>query len=86
MQEKRTVPRRDIQRAAKIELHDGTTVDCTLADVSQTGARITVSDASTLPEEFTLVLRDDLRRRCRAIRRGDNSLGVKFVAESAALG
>ena len=80
MQDKRATPRREIERSARIELNDGSMVNCTLSDVSQTGARIAVDDAARVPDEFTLVLRDDLRRRCRAIRRDENSLGIMFVA------
>ena len=80
MQDKRATPRREIARTAQIELGDGTALDCTLSDVSQTGARIAIENAATIPDEFVLVLRDDLRKRCRTIRRADNSLGVMFVA------
>jgi methyl-accepting chemotaxis protein len=83
MQDKRASPRREIARAARIELGDGTAVECTLSDVSQTGARVAIEDAAAVPDEFVLVLRDDLRRRCRAIRRDDGSLGVMFVANPA---
>jgi hypothetical protein len=85
MQDKRATPRREIARTARIELGDGTALDCALSDVSQAGARIAIENAAAVPDEFVLVLRDDLRRRCRAIRRADNSLGVMFVADPAPL-
>ncbi len=84
MQDKRANPRREITRPARIELGDGTTLDCALSDVSQNGARIALDNAAAVPEEFVLVLRDDLRRHCRAMRRADNSLGVMFIAEPRA--
>jgi len=54
--------------------------------VSQTGARIAIENAAANRDEFVLVLRDDLRRHCRAIRRADNSLGVMFVPTSPSAG
>ena len=86
MQDNRATPRREIERTARIELSDGSQVDCTLADVSQAGARIAIGDAAAIPDEFILVLRDDLRRHCRAIRRSGQSLGVMFVANPSAGG
>ncbi len=86
MQDKRATPRREIERAARIELSDGSLVDCTLADVSQAGARIAIEETAAIPDEFVLVLRDDLRRHCRAIRRAEKFLGVVFVANPSPAG
>ena len=85
-QDKRTTPRREIERNARIEMDGGTTVECTLSDVSQAGAKIAVADFTVVPDVFVLVLRDDLRKWCRVVRRAENFLGVMFIAAPAQSG
>jgi PilZ domain len=54
-------------------------VDCTLSDLSTTGAALDVSDATGIPEDFALVVPEDgLKLRCRVIRRGEFRIGVMF--------
>lgn len=60
---------------------------CTILDMSTTGARIEVKegwDASiryTLPDRVLLVERvSKVSYDCRIVRRGPDSLGVKFLA------
>lgn len=80
MQDKRSAPRREIERTAHIEIASGPPIPCTLSDVSQSGGRLALQDTASLPEEFILALRDDLRRWCRIMRRSDREVGVKFIA------
>ena len=79
--ELRKKPRRPFHYAAKI-LVDGTTPPqkCTIADVSQTGARIVLEADNELPDRFVLVFARDgtPRRRCRVVWRNGTTVGVEF--------
>ena len=79
--EKRKTPRREIQRDVQaVTLHDSRPpIDCTLIDISQSGARLHVLDAGNLPSEFLLVLSEDVQRWCRIVRRMKSDIGVKFI-------
>lgn len=54
--------------------------DCSLSDVSDTGARISVEAAEELPDRFTLLLSGNggPQRTCRVIWRQPNQIGVDF--------
>jgi carboxymethylenebutenolidase len=75
----RKTRRRTIEKNVRIELKDGSTIDCELTDISQGGARLTLFKPVIVPDEFTLILRYDLRRLCRTVHRTKNLLGVMFV-------
>lgn len=79
-QDKRQTPRLPIERTVHAVLDDGAHMECTLSDVSRSGALLSVDDAEKLPAEFELVLRDDLRKWCRVMRRSEKGVGIKFVA------
>jgi hypothetical protein len=79
--ELRKKPRRPFHYPARI-LTDGTTPPqkCTVADVSQTGARIVLEADGELPDRFILLLSRNgaPRRRCRVIWRDGATVGVEF--------
>ncbi|HEY6259537.1 MAG TPA: PilZ domain-containing protein [Xanthobacteraceae bacterium] len=73
--ERRKSTRHDLHYLAQIDPGDGTApLSCIIGDISLGGAKLTVG-AQAVPEEFTLVF----RRRCRAVRRADGQLAVRFV-------
>jgi hypothetical protein len=86
LQEKRRAPRREIQRSVQVvTLNDSRPpMSCTLLDISQSGARLYADDQGTLPNEFLLVLRDDLKKMCRVIRRSRTEIGVRFIESKPA--
>ena len=43
-------------KAAKVILTDWTTMDCTIRDISEGGARLLFGDAFTLPEDFRILI------------------------------
>ena len=57
-----------------------TPVQCTIVDVSTTGARLTTERVDLLPDEFDLALKETLLRRCQVVWRRDNQVGIKFVS------
>jgi PilZ domain len=79
--ELRKKPRRSFHYSARI-LTDkvGTVVSCSIADISETGARIVLEDDCELPEEFVLLLTPtgDARRRCNVVWRTGTTVGVAF--------
>jgi hypothetical protein len=51
----RSAHRQRTLKAAKVVLTDWTTIDCTIRDISATGARLVFGDAFKLPEEFRVL-------------------------------
>jgi hypothetical protein len=83
--------RPDLRRAERKTLNwlcvistvDGTLVgQCTVRDISRTGARITLDDASVAPEQFVLRLTRNgaIGRQCRTVWRAPSNIGVAFVS------
>ncbi len=65
---------------AKLILLDDAARDCTLSDISETGARIDVETAEELPDRFTLLLSGNgaPKRSCRVVWRQPTQIGVEF--------
>lgn len=60
-------------------------MDCTVLDISETGAKIRPSDLSSLPSRFELRIHFGKTHACEVVRRSANYLGVRFLdAENAA--
>ena len=73
--ELRNSPRHEIHYLAQIDRDDGSTpLSCIIWDISASGAKLTVADEQSIPDEFTLLL----RRRCRVVRRYEGQIGVQF--------
>jgi hypothetical protein len=76
--ERRTTQRHRTLKAGKIVLHRGSSViDCTVRNISATGAAISVVNAATLPAEFELRF-DGEARLCTVAWRRLDRMGVKF--------
>jgi hypothetical protein len=81
MSERRADQRRRMFKAGKIYINEGRSViDCTVRNVSGTGALISVL-ASAVPPEFDLLL-DGMTHRCNVVWRTPDRLGVKFQPPS----
>jgi len=81
MIETRSAPRIRVAKPAKIE-DGGFVVECTIRDLSLTGAAVEIIDLDTkfIPATFTLVVPEDgLRLPCRLVRRGAFRIGVEFI-------
>jgi hypothetical protein len=73
--------------AARIEYGSGTTLDCTIRNISDGGAKLQVSGGVTLPGEFYLIIpQRGLHRRVRLCWRNEDFCGVAFVGEEDAPG
>jgi hypothetical protein len=65
-------------KVAKIEF-GGIAIDCTVRDLSITGAALDVPSQIGIPAKFTLVMPDDrLHLPCHVVWRRDFRLGVAF--------
>jgi len=78
MVETRIAPRYRVLKAAKIE-YGGATIDCTVRDLSITGAALEVPNQIGVPAKFTLVvLGDGLHLPCHVVWRKEFRIGVAF--------
>lgn len=81
--ELRKNPRRQFRHVAKILTDKNSPpLPCEIADVSESGARLTLEQRAELPETFILLLTADgrTRRRCRVVWRDGMTVGVEFPA------
>lgn len=79
---RRALPRRRVLKDAKLVLSDWSVVDCTIRDMSATGARLEFGGPTELPEELRLLVVSSnmLIPARRAWQRG-LSAGVRFTGE-----
>jgi hypothetical protein len=74
----RAAPRHRVLKAGSIEFNGGV-IDCTVRNVSDTGAALEVVSPTGVPESFWLVLQGDhTRRYCRVAWRTNKRVGVAF--------
>ncbi len=80
---KRIAPRNRVLKSAKIvHLSNWSLVDCTVRDMSETGAKLIVGDQAAVPNDFRFLLTSD-NTICNAHvvwRRGD-MIGITFTSE-----
>jgi len=77
--EKRAAPRHRVFKHGMLAFHGGGGMDCTVRNVSTSGARIEVANPVGLPDDFTLVITgDQFMRRCRSVWSNANHVGVAF--------
>jgi hypothetical protein len=78
MDEHRIAPRRRVLKAGSIHFGGGS-IDCTIRNLSQTGAALEVVTPLFIPDRFTLVVEsEDLKRPCHVAWRRDRRIGVAF--------
>jgi hypothetical protein len=78
MVETRIAPRYRVMKAGTIEVR-GQTIDCTIRDISTTGAAIEVPHQRAIPDKFVLVMPGDgLHLPCHVVWRKDYRIGVAF--------
>jgi len=81
-EDRRRAPRRRTLKAAKILLLDSTAVfDCTVRDISVSGARVTLGHFQPLPRRFCLDIVDIGSFYCEVVRASEREYGVRFVTK-----
>jgi len=80
MQERRRLARSRVLKGAKLVVGTSLVIDCVVRNLTNTGARIEVSNTARLPEKVVLTF-DGGRsmRSCRVAWRTLNETGVEFV-------
>lgn len=83
--EKRPATRiRTIMNGRIIFNNRSATLDCLVRNLSETGAKLEVSGAVTVPERFELdIPRKGVRRRARMVWRREGEMGVAFEDAAA---
>ena len=79
MIERRIAPRHRVLKQGTLAFRGGGGADCTVRNISSTGARIEIASPVGLPESFTLVITaDHFMRHCRAVWSADRRIGIAF--------
>jgi PilZ domain len=80
MDRRRIASRHRVLKAGTIEFGGGT-IDCTVRNLSDTGAALDVTSPVGIPDHFTLVLpADGSHRACHVVWRTEKRIGVAFEA------
>ncbi|HET7885269.1 MAG TPA: PilZ domain-containing protein [Bradyrhizobium sp.] len=75
-EEHRVAARHRVLKGAKIEFGGGA-IDCTIRNLSDTGAALDVTSPVGIPTEFTLVA-EGFHKPCRVVWRKEKRIGVTF--------
>ncbi|MEH2473972.1 hypothetical protein V1281_004843 [Nitrobacteraceae bacterium AZCC 2161] len=76
--ENRSVPRSRTLKAGTISF-DGGGIDCTVRNISKSGAALDVASPLGIPQNFILLVpADDLRQPCHVVWRKEKRIGVAF--------
>ena len=77
--ERRRATRHRVLKGGRLAFDGGGGVDCTVRNISQTGARVVVANPVGLPESFTLLIEvDHFTRQCHPVWSHDRHIGVAF--------
>jgi hypothetical protein len=80
---KRIDQRQKVLKSGRIILDDLHGVECTVRDVSATGAKLLVKKTDDLPDQFRLLLSADSSiRPVKVMWRKSDSIGVHFTGEA----
>jgi PilZ domain len=80
--ERRQAPRRRVLKAGIVAFNDRfVSVQCTVRDISATGARLRVSGSISAPDKFELIIDiDGMEAHCEVVSRKANEIAVRFVS------
>ena len=82
--ERRKQARHRVIITAWLRTNDSVPHVCVLWDVSEGGARLSVTDITALPPQFTLVLEREAvtGTTCQVVWRSPDQIGIKFVEKA----
>lgn len=82
MSDHRAAPRNRIFKAGLLEF-SGQAIECTVRNLSASGAALEVRSPLWFPDRFILnIASDGLRKPCHIVWRRERRMGVEFDAES----
>ncbi len=71
-------------KGGSILFYNGAAFDCTVRNLSETGARLEVENPVGIPDTFKLTIKSKkLERACRVIWRKAKEIGVRFVGSAS---
>jgi hypothetical protein len=80
MENNRDSPRLRTLKGGSILFGVAPAIDCVIRNMSETGAMLAVESPLGIPDDFTLLIKPELKKRnCRVAWRGPDRIGVKFV-------
>jgi hypothetical protein len=80
MPERRGAPRTNVQWAARLSFA-GKSVECTLRNISDTGAAVSVAGAKKIPDRVILIIAGKPgQKQAEVVWRTADSLGLRFVS------
>jgi hypothetical protein len=83
-QDRRIAPRRRVLKGAQVFINGGVSAfDCTIRDVSSSGARFSLGIFQALPKQFELVMNDLGTHLCELVRITGSEYGVRFLDVAA---
>jgi hypothetical protein len=79
MLERRVATRKRVLKQGTLAFAGGGGIDCTVRNISITGARIDIASPMGLPHSFTLVIKtDQFLRRCHPVWSKETRIGIAF--------
>ena len=79
-EEHRIAPRQRVLKGGRIVINDGfSTFQCTVRNLSKTGARLKVVSIIGIPDAFQLVMDDGRKFDCKAVWKTETEIGVQFT-------
>jgi len=80
MSENRVKPRLRTFKGGSILFGFAPAIDCVVRNLSDTGALLTVESPVGIPNDFTLLIKPELRKRdCQVVWRTADKIGVRFI-------
>lgn len=80
MEERRATIRHRTLKGGKIAINAGfSVIDCTVRNLSDTGALLRVTSVLGIPDSFQLIMSDNQKFNCTVARRTATEIGVSFV-------
>jgi hypothetical protein len=80
-EDKREAQRHRTLKGGSIVVNDGfSTFDCTVRNLSASGAKLTVVSSLGIPQRFALAMADGRRFDCEIAWRTETEIGVRFLA------
>jgi hypothetical protein len=77
--EQRATPRRRTLKGARIVINDGfSTLECTVRNLSESGARLQLPSVVGIPDSFQLLMDDGRSFACTIAWKTGTEIGVRF--------
>lgn len=80
-EDNRNAQRHRTLKGGSIVVNNGfSTFDCTIRNLSESGAKLAVTNALGIPEQFELAMHDGRRFACEVAWRTQTEIGVRFTS------